>query len=313
MTNSVHSRGNEGTNVGTSSEEWKLIQALCAHRDRLRHKLEYQSLEAQEDDQSDLTYTNTVAFFDSSLRDVFGNIDLDDIVDGELAQGDAKTQAQLKALCSVLDKLVDTEQVDITASQVQKPDESRGAYKNLHALINVLRNTNWAFELVAGQGRGLFKLASETIAFNAMNTVSRFSYYLFSLSRPSLNDIPPSNPTSTTSEGSPVDKPNLLLYPLQSLISLLEHLPRKKTLHPLDPKTTTPSQLTESYPIENPRENLDPVNRHHHEHRVLVKLLDPHTTDSQAASTNSALHLFLSTCKDVSKWQECHCDTYTVM
>ena len=312
MTKSVHSRGNEGTNVGTSSEEWKFIQALCAHRDRLRHKLEYQPLEAQEDDQSDLTYTNAVAFFDSSLRDVLGNTDLDDIVDGELAQGNAKTQAQLKALCAVLDKLVDTEQADIIASQVQKPDESRRAYKNLHALTNVLRNTNWAFELVAGQGRGLFKLASETIALNAMNTVSRFSNYLFSLSRPSLNDIPPSNPTSTTTEGSPVDKPNLLLYPLQSLIGLLKLLPRKRTLHPLDPKTTS-SQLTESCPIESPRQNPDPVEKHHHEHRVLVKLLDSHTTDSQAASANSALHLFLSTCKDVSKWQECHCDSYTVM
>jgi hypothetical protein len=313
MTKTVHSRGNEGTNIGTFSEEWKLIQSLCAHRDRLRHQLEYQPLEAWEDNQSDLTYTNAVAFFDSSLRDVLGNTDLGYIVDGELAQGDTKTQVQLKALCTVLDNLVDTEQAEIIASQVQRPYKSQRAYKNLHALTNVLRNTNWAFELVAGQGRGLFKLASETIALNAMNTVSRFSNYLFSLSRPSLNDIPLSKPTSTTTEGSPVDKPNPLLYPLPSLIGLLKLLPRKKALHPLDPKITTLSQFNESCRIESPRQNPDPVEKYQHEHKVLVRLLDTHTIDSQVGSTNSALHLFLSTCKDVSKWQECYCDSYTVM
>lgn len=314
---------------GTSSEEWKLIQALCENQPRLIKTSKYQLLEiAQEAKKAktDIELSNAVDFFEFSLRDFIRNANLEKDLDGELDLEDPKTQAQLKALCTVLDRIVNTDQLDSVGLKKarQYPHfQETSSYKNLSAVEYVLRTSDWAFHLAAGKGYNLFKLVSEPVAVHAKIVIEKANDFFYGSSRPTLTDIPPPQPIVAQTDSS--NSSNTQNWHLPALRALFALLPQKEAGENSNSAEEISSQRLDFPSEEHSRSEEDRAQQEssargdEHEHTVLVKLLDWDFSESHAIGSTSALDMFLSTCnttstcEDSSKWQECRFDSHSTM
>jgi hypothetical protein len=316
--------GDEERHGGLASEESRLIFALLGHRHRLVQTRKYQPLKTAQASQSDIKLSNAVGFVDLGLRELFGNTSLDELFDGELDLEDPKTQAQFRALCAVLDEIVNIDQLDpgeLKKTRQHQDLQETSSYKYLSAVEHVLRTSDWAFHFVAGQGHNLFRLVSEPIAVHAMTVIGKVNDFFYGLSRPTLTDIPPPQPIAAQIGSS--DGSNVQHWHLPALEALFALLPQKESRVKSNSAEEKSTQLLDFQPKEHSRsdenrtQQQSSLGEDSHEHTVLVKLLDWGTAKSHATGSTSALDIFLSTCNASStcekslKWQECYCDSYS--
>ncbi|KAM5344484.1 hypothetical protein ACJ41O_013020 [Fusarium nematophilum] len=258
--------------IGT---EWELLRALRSHHGRLDRKTHYQPLDRSLKRVGSVEWRNATAFFDTGLRQILTKGDLDTLVEHKLEQQRELAQSHLKALCAILDQLVNIALLS-EGSEIAEDQDKSDPYPNLSPLVRLLEETDWDFELATGRGNILFTLTSEQDATEARNVVRHFNdFFSHTLQMPTRTEQP--TQTATT----PWRLRNALRdQAVKGLESLFLRVPRGR------------SEACQG-------------------HHVLVKLPDWESIGPQemeATEPRAALDLFLSTCSDSAKWHAACCD-----
>jgi hypothetical protein len=311
--------GLAGQDGGAMSAEWEIIKNLFETRHRLKQSLKYQSLEIEEVSESDLERTNAVEFVESSLRSIFGDANLEELVRDEMASNDPKIQAQFKIhskkLCTLLDGMVNLDQISDAELEKARQDhqlsqETTSSYKNLAPATYVLRSSNEDYNFVSGQGFSIFRLISESVAIHAQSVIGAVSDFFHSRDRPTLDELP-SPPVIETAVQLP-EGPEVKHWHLPALKGLFSLLSSREK--------GASEQQPESGRKESKREQQDCASDDNgHKHTVLVKLPDLSTSDSYENQLSPALNMLLSYCDSpstsevLSELQECICMSHSTV
>ena len=250
--------------------ELGMLQSLRSYKSRLEYTYQYQPLQAVQQIASETALENAVGFFDTGLRHIISRDDLEDRVAGELSTGNPKALVYLQSLCKLLSQLVNIDLLSPDSILHNEPQDD--PYSNFSALLKRLATSSWPFELVTGQKNKLFRLAEEPVAKDARDLVDKFNAFLDRFSRPSLSDMPPSQPVAPFTDG--LEKEELRGRAITALSTLFSHIPLDCSVG----------------------------------HKVLVRLPDWDSMEPNRTGSSGALDLFLSTCDGSLDWQptECH-------
>lgn len=249
------------------SPEVSIIQALQAQRDRLRLNLQYKPLSSLHDDDKSSGTKGALDQLEQGLREALTTINLDGMLSVG-AEHAANARHHLKVLCDKLEGLVNPRLVppgnSPTASQ------AAGEYRKLGALIGILQQDSWPFDLIAGDNpeRTLFQAASQDVVMDADRAVDELNRFFKGLHQPSLREMLPQKRLG-------VDKEEL-----ERALRLHNSLkkPFEKLLHALQESSPDATKETQ----------------------VLVQLVD------SGQANRETFHLFLSSYKYSKSWLEVH-------
>ncbi|KAK6336871.1 hypothetical protein TWF718_009660 [Orbilia javanica] len=257
--------------LGRVSLEWGILKSLRRHRPRLWNETKYRRLDLAKTSVAEVERQNSLDLLENGLRNIIMRDDLDALLDGGLDEAAMRqTQTHLESLCDFMDRNV----ADSDSLQ-DKVQGITGKYYRLHALLDQLPNTDWAFVMVSGTTRKLFRSISPK---EDNKDIGKFNDFFNDLTRPSVADI------CFPAKAPPFDRASPDIDHQQDQLSA--------TFDGLD---VLLSQFKDSLKCQG--------------HRVLLQLPGSNITPSSRQFRESRLELFLSTCGVPPLWLEGQLDT----
>ena len=252
-----------------SNQEWEQLKALRSYRDRLVNKATYSKLDKSQVLADEIGLENHIDLLENGLRNIMRRHDLDVyFTNGLDREAMDSAKASLKSLCALLERIVNTELLDLGHSEdVEHANLIK--YPRLNGLLTRLSDTTWNFTMVSKARWKLFQSDSPEVDKNQVDNINTLFNRLAQLEIGSLQPSEAKTAASNFEICGPRDQFTNALKTLEVLLSRLEKLKNCQGCH-----------------------------------KVLLQLPKWDTAASHECFRDTHLELFVSTCHDPQEWQE---------